>query len=165
MQKVRRPELLAPVGDVERLQAAVQYGADAVYLGSSMFGMRASSAKFGGDELNRAVEYAHARGVKVYLTCNTVPKNQEMEQLPEFLKYAEKSGVDALIISDIGVLAMAKRVVPNMEIHISTQTGVVNYVTASELFHMGAKRVVLARELSLEDISRIREKTPPERCV
>lgn len=162
MQKVRRPELLAPVGDVERLQAAVQYGADAVYLGSSMFGMRASSAKFGGDELNRAVEYAHARGVKVYLTCNTVPKNQEMEQLPEFLKYAEKSGVDALIISDIGVLAMAKRVVPNMEIHISTQTGVVNYVTASELFHMGAKRVVLARELSLEDISRIREKTPPE---
>lgn len=162
LQQKKVPELLAPVGDAERLQAAVQYGADAVYLGSSKFGMRAASAKFGGDELKKAVDFAHAKGVKVYLTCNTVPKNEEMDQLPDFLRYAQSSGVDALIVSDIGVLAMAKRCVPEMEVHISTQTGIVNYVTATELYHMGAKRVVLARELSLDEISVIRDKTPPD---
>ena len=156
------PEVLAPVGDFERLTYAVNYGADAVYLGGTAFGMRAASANFDFDTMKKAVEYAHARGVKVYLTCNTLPLNSEIDELADYLKNAEKTGIDAVIVADIGVLMEAKRVIPNVDVHISTQTGIVNYLTANELYKLGAKRVVLARELPIEEIKRIRDKTPPE---
>jgi len=159
---LRKPEVLAPVGDMERLYAAIRYGADAVYLGSTEYGMRAASANFGENELKEAVKYAHERDVKVYLTCNILPTNEEMERIGDFLKMAERCGVDAFIVSDIGVLAMVKKYTPSVEIHISTQAGVVNAVTATEFYKMGAKRVVLARELSLEAIKYIRQNTPPE---
>ena len=160
-----KPELLAPAGDGERLEAAVQYGADAVYLGAKTFGMRASPQNFDGDELARAVAFCHAQSVRVYLTCNILPTNAEIDELPDFLTYAAQIGVDALIVADVGILALAKRLIPDMEIHISTQAGVVNYLTARELHAMGAKRIVLARELSLEDIAIIRDKTPPELTI
>ena len=157
-----KPEVLAPVGDSERLAAAIRYGADAVYLGGKQFGMRANPANFDQDELREGVALAHEHGVKVYLTCNTLPLNRAIPQLPDFLRYARDVGVDALIVADVGVLMEAKRVVPEIDIHISTQAGVVNYLTATELYHMGAKRVVLARELSIEDVKYIRDHTPPE---
>lgn len=159
---IKKPELLAPAGDMERLMAAVKYGADAVYLGGTMFGMRAAPANFGPDELPEAVRYCHERGVKVYLTCNVLPRNNELPELPEFLLNAQKAGVDALIISDIGVLAMAKKYVPDMEIHISTQSGIVNYETAKAFYDMGAKRVVTARELKMTEIAEMRANIPDD---
>lgn len=157
-----QPELLAPAGDKERLEAAVLYGADAVYLGGQVFGMRASPQNFDEQSLPDAVQYCHAHAVKVYLTCNTLPMVEEVDALPDFIRQAQRAGVDALIVADIGVLMLAKRIAPHMELHISTQTGVVNHLTATELHKLGAKRVVLARELTLEQIAVIREKTPPE---
>lgn len=156
------PEVLAPAGDFERLETAVRYGADAVYLGGKAFGMRAASANFGPEDLKRAVAHCHKHGVKLYLTCNTLPRNHELKQLPEFFQVSREAGVDALIVADIGILMEAKRLVPEIDIHISTQAGVVNYLTANELYRLGAKRVVLARELSLEEIREIRQNTPPE---
>lgn len=160
-QRVER-EILAPVGDMERLHAALDYGADAVYLGGLRFGMRAQSAKFGGDMLKAAVELAHSRGKRVYLTCNTLPHNDEIPMLRGFCEEARDAGVDALITTDIGALTLIKKYVPDMEIHISTQTGIVNYASARAFHDMGAKRVVLARELSLEEIAEIRAKTPKD---
>ncbi|MBC8545920.1 U32 family peptidase [Clostridiaceae bacterium NSJ-31] len=162
MSELMIPEVLAPAGDRERLEAAVLFGADAVYLGGQEFGMRSSPANFTPEQLKSAVEHAHRHGVRVYLTCNTVPTNEEMERLPAYLRDAAACGIDALIVSDIGVLMTAKRVVPELEIHISTQAGVVNYVTAGELHRMGARRIVLARELPLDSIRRIREHLPDE---
>ncbi|MEG1952807.1 MAG: U32 family peptidase [Hydrogenoanaerobacterium sp.] len=162
MSNIIRPEVLSPAGDMERLRAAVLFGADAVYLGGKELGMRASPLNFTDDELCEAVVFAHQNGVKVYLTCNTVPTNDEADRLEETLKTAAKCGVDALIIADMGVFMTARRVVPQLEVHMSTQVGIVNYITACELYKMGAKRIVLARELSLDDIARIRDKAPPE---
>ena len=159
---ISTPELLAPAGDFERLTAAVRFGADAVYLGGTGYGMRAASANFDFETLAKAVDFAHQRGVKVYLTCNSVPTNEEADGLDDYLRQAEQAGVDALIIADVGVMAAAKEVVPKLEIHMSTQVGIVNYRTANELYRMGAKRVVLARELSLEDIRTIRRNTPSD---
>ena len=156
------PEILAPAGDKERLQSAVEYGAHAVYLGSDRFGMRTAAASFGGDSLKSACEYAHKNGVKVYLTCNTVPGNAEIDMLPAFLEYASDSGVDALIVTDLGVMSTVKKILPGMEIHISTQAGVTNYATANMLYDLGAKRIVTARELSLDEIAQIRAKVPRE---
>lgn len=155
-------ELLSPAGDEERFLAAVKYGADAVYLGRKQFGMRSSPLNFDFEQLYNAVKYAHERNVKVYLTCNTLPRNNEIPHFEQFVREAEEAGVDALIVADIGLLMLIKRYAPDMEIHISTQTGIVNYVTARELYDLGAKRVVLARELSLEEIAEIRAKTSPE---
>ncbi len=155
-------ELLSPAGDEERFLAAVKYGADAVYLGRKQFGMRSSPLNFDFEQLCNAVKYAHERNVKVYLTCNTLPRNNEISHFEQFVREAEEAGVDALIVADIGLLMLIKRYAPDMEIHISTQTGIVNYVTARELYDLGAKRVVLARELSLEEIAEIRAKTSPE---
>lgn len=158
-----KPEVLAPAGDRERLEAAVLYGADAVYLGSTQYGMRAAPANFSqGEALRDGVAYAHRHGVRVYLTCNTLPRNSEMDEMPAFLKQVAECGVDAVITTDIGVLSLVKQHIPDMEVHISTQAGIVNYVTAGEFYRMGAKRVVLARELTLDEIARIRENTPPE---
>ena len=155
-------EILSPVGDMERLYAALDFGADAVYLGGKMFGMRAASANFDFDTLQKAAEETHKRGKRLYLTCNTLPHNNEIKNFERFAKEAAESGVDALIANDIGVFSLIKRFIPDMEIHISTQAGIVNYVTANEFYNMGAKRVVLARELSLEEIAEIRAKTPKD---
>lgn len=155
-------EVLAPAGDTERFHAALDYGADAVYLGRKQFGMRSSPMNFDYDQLTKAVEAAHSKNVKVYLTCNTLPRNSEIPQFEQFVKEAVDAQVDAMIVADIGLLALIKKYAPDMEIHISTQTGIVNYVTAQELYNMGAKRIVLARELSLEEIAEIRAKTNPE---
>lgn len=154
-------EVLAPAGDSERFEAALNYGADAVYLGRKQFGMRSSPMNFDFQQLSEAVKNAHAKGVKVYLTCNTLPRNNEIPMFEQFVKEAVEAEVDALIVADIGLLSLVKKYAPDMEIHISTQTGIVNYVTACELYNMGAKRIVLARELSLEEISEIRAKTNP----
>ena len=155
-------EILSPAGDWERLEAAVRFGADAVYLGGAQFDMRAAAAGFGPDELSRAVVYAHENDVNVYLVCNTLATNEETDRLPDFLKMAHSAGVDALIVADIGVMMAARRIVPKMALHVSTQAGVVNWRTAEELYRLGASRVVLARELSLEAIGAIRARTSPE---
>lgn len=157
---MRNIELLSPCGDFERLKLALKFGADAVYLAGEMFGMRTNPSNFSADELKKAVELAHSLGKKVYLTCNTLPRNDEIEKLPEFLKYAQDIGIDAFIIADIGVMALAKKYASNVDIHMSTQVGIVNYQTANTLYEMGASRIVTARELSLDEIKTIRDKTP-----
>lgn len=161
MKRVK-PELLSPAGDRERLEAAVTYGADAVYLAGKSFGMRSAPANFGEEELRDAVAYCHARGVKVYVTCNTLPRNDEFEELPGFLSTCQEIGVDAFIISDLGVLALAKQVAPQVERHVSTQTGIVNFAAAQVCWKLGAKRVVLAREVPLSEIRGIRERVDPQ---
>ena len=154
------PEVLAPAGSWDRLTSAVAYGADAVYIGGKMFGMRAAPANFDLDALRKAVQYCHERHVKLYVTCNVLPRNEEIEGLEEYVRYLDNIGVDALIVADIGIFRLARRIAPRMDMHISTQAGVVNYLAARELYDMGASRVVLARELSLEEIRTIRDKTP-----
>lgn len=155
-------ELLAPAGDAECLRSALDYGCDAVYLAGKSFGMRAGAKNFDMDGLDRAVRLAHERGVKVHLTCNTIPLNSEIEQFPKYIAAAQECGVDAAIACDLGVISMIKEYAPKMELHISTQTGVVNYQTAIELYKMGAKRVVLAREVGLDDIREIRRRIPAD---
>lgn len=155
-------EVLAPAGDYERFRAALDYGADAVYLGGQAFSMRAAPQNFTGETLKSAVEEAHRENVKVYLTCNTLPRNSEIPQFEQFMADAVASGVDAVIVADLGLMSLVKKYAPDMEIHMSTQTGIVNYASANELYNMGAKRVVLARELSLEEIAEIRAKTPKD---
>lgn len=162
MTGIFKPELLAPAGDGERLKAAVEFGANAVYLGSDCFGMRTSAASFGGESLREACSYAHSNGVKVYLTCNTVPRNNEFSRLPDFFEFADECGVDAFIITDIGVMKLAQKYAPQVDIHISTQAGITNYAAANAFFELGAKRIVTARELSLDEIAEIRIKTPKE---
>ena len=160
-QKTAPMEILAPAGDWERLEAALDYGAHAVYLAGKEFGMRSSPDNFDKEALQKAVALAHSKGVKVYLTCNTLPRNQELPRLPGFLEDCAQAGVDAFILTDLGALAIAKRVAPKVDVHISTQAGVVNYETARAFWDMGASRVVLARELSLDEIAEIRQKTDP----
>ena len=155
-------ELLAPAGDMERLVSAVRYGANAVYLAGKSFGMRAAPQNFGERELEQAIAFCHENGVKVYVTCNTLPRNGELSELPKFLSLCGELGVDAFIISDLGVLSMAKQYAPRVDRHISTQTGIVNYEAARTCFELGASRVVLAREVTLQEIAEIRTKTPPE---
>ena len=159
---MRNIELLSPAGDFERLKGALKFGADAVYLGGEQFGMRTNPSNFSAQELKDAVMLAHSMGKKVYLTCNTLPRNNELDALPDFLKYASEIGIDAFIIADIGVMALAKKYAPEVEIHMSTQVGIVNYQTANTLYEMGAKRIVTARELSLDEIKTIRDKTPED---
>ena len=156
------PEILSPAGDRECLEAAVDFGCDAVYVGGQTFGMRAGSKNFSIEQLADAVKYAHNGGAKVYLTCNTVPTNDEAEAFPEFIAAAYETGIDAAIIADLGVMAMTKRYAPKLDIHMSTQVGIMNHTTANELYRLGAKRVVLARETSLSDIARIRKNIPDD---
>ncbi len=155
-------ELLSPAGDMERLQMALRYGADAVYLAGRKFGMRASAVNFDDDQLRNAVIYAHERGAKVYVTCNTLPREEEITDLPEYMEFLQDAGVDALIIADIGVLEMAKKYAPDVKRHVSTQFGVINSAAANALYNLGADTVVLARETPLEDIKKIRQNTPAE---
>ena len=141
---------------------ALHYGADAVYLAGTQFGMRASAGNFTFPELREAVKLAHANGTAVHMTCNTLPREDELAQLPEFLEQAQDAGVDAFIIADLGVMAAAKKYAPKVSRHVSTQLGVINSATANALFDMGADRVVLARETPMEDIRKIRANTPKE---
>ena len=159
---MKKPELLSPAGDMESFESALKFGADAIYLAGTQFGMRSASKNFTPDELKTAVEAAHSKGVKVYVTCNTLPRNNEIDELPDFMKTVAECGADAFIIADLGVMELAAKYAPSVERHISTQTGIVNYKTAEVLYNMGASRVVLARELSLEEISDLRAKAPKE---
>lgn len=158
----KKPELLAPAGDMEKLRMAVLYGADAVYLAGTSFGMRSFTANFNEEELPEAVAFAHDHGVRVHCTVNTMPRNQEADTLPAHLEKLQDAGIDALIVADMGAFSLAGRYAPRCERHISTQASVSNYAAAAAWYELGAKRVVLARELSLEEIRTIRERTPKE---
>ncbi|MBQ6825141.1 MAG: U32 family peptidase [Clostridia bacterium] len=157
---IKLPELLAPAGDLTRLKAAVDYGADAVYLAGEEFGMRTAASNFGLEDLKLGIEYAHKNGVKVHVACNTIPHNSEIPRLPDFLKTINDLGADAIIAADLGTIQMVKKYAPNCELHASVQSGICNYETARAFYDLGAKRVVLARELSLHEIAEIRAKTP-----
>ncbi len=162
MGERRKPELLAPAGDMERLRMAVLYGADAVYLAGESFGMRSFAGNFSREELPRAVRFAHEHGVRVHVTINTMPRNREADSLPAWLEVLDGAGVDALIVADMGAFALAGRYAPRCDRHISTQASVSNYQTALAWHELGARRVILARELSLEEIRTIRERTPAD---
>lgn len=158
----KKLELLAPAGDWERLEMALAYGADAVYLAGNTFGMRSFAGNFSPEELRRAAKLCRERGVDLHVTCNTMPRNDEMARLPQWLELLEEAGVTAVILADVGVLALAKRYAPSVKIHISTQASIVNYRTATAWHDLGADRVILARELSLDEIAEIRAKTPKD---
>lgn len=158
----KKPELLAPAGDMERLKMAVLYGADAVYLAGTDFGMRAFAGNFAPDELRQAVDFAHSHGVRVHCTINTMPRNDEIARLPEHLELLNDAGIDAVIVADLGAFTMAGKYAPRCQRHISTQASICNYETARAWYDLGASRVILAREVGLEEIRTIREKTPPE---
>ena len=158
----KKPEILAPAGDMERLQMAVLYGADAVYLAGTDFGMRAFAGNFTQEELRQAVRFAHSHGVRTYCTINTMPRNDEVSRLPDHLELLNDVGVDAVIAADLGAFTLAGKHAPNCRRHVSTQASVCNYETARAWYDLGASRVVLARELSLEEICTIREKIPAE---
>lgn len=155
-------ELLAPAGDMERLEMALSYGADAVYLAGNEFGMRASAGNFDNEQMARAMEMCHGLGRRVYVTCNTLPREDELKRLPAYLEMLDGLGVDGLIIADLGVMELAKRYAPHAKLHVSTQLGVINSATACALYDMGADTVVLARETPMEDIRKIRANTPGE---
>ena len=148
-------ELLAPAGDLERLRMAVAYGADAVYLAGTSFGMRAFAGNFNPDELREAVKLCHTHGVKVHVTCNTMPRNDEVSRLPAWLELLDEVGVDAVIVADLGFFQLAGRYAPRLKRHISTQAGVTNYAVAAAWHELGADRVILARELSLEEVAEL----------
>ena len=157
----KKPELLCPAGDMARLKMAVAYGADAVYLAGREFGMRAFAGNFSETEMQAAVEYAHGRGVRVHCTVNTMPRNDEAERLPAYLETLNHIGVDALIVADFGAFRLAQKYAPRCALHVSTQAGVTNYEAARAWHEEGASRVILARELSLDEIRAIRERVPP----
>ena len=158
----KKPELLAPAGDMERLQMALAYGADAVYLAGNAFGMRAFAGNFDRDELAQAVKLAHEKNVRIHVTCNTLARNDEVAKLPEYLEYLDSIGVDAVIAAGVDVLALAKRHAPHLEVHMSTQTGITNYEMARMWHELGASRVILARELSLHEVAELCAKVPRE---
>ena len=159
---MKKPELLAPAGDWERLNMAVRYGADAVYLAGTAFGMRSFAGNFTDDQLPRAVQLAHDHGVRVHVTVNTMPRSEEVDCLPAHLEKLDAAGVDALILADLGAFTMAGKYAPHCERHVSTQQSIANYATAAAWYDLGAKRVVLARELSLDEIREIRRRIPKE---
>ena len=158
----RKLEVLAPAGDMERLTMAVASGADAVYMAGKQFGMRAAAGNFAGDDMRSAIKYCHDNGVKAHITCNTLPRNKEIDELPEYLEFLQDAGADAIIAADMGVITMAKKYAPKVSLHVSTQFGIVNYASANALYDMGADRVILARELSFEDIRELRSRIPKE---
>ena len=158
----KKPELLCPAGDWERLKLAVAYGADAVYLAGTTFGMRSFAGNFTPEELPKAVAYAHEHGVRAHVTVNTMPRNNEVADLPAWLELLDDAKVDALILADLGAFQLAGKYAPHCERHISTQQSIGNWVCAQSWYDLGANRVVLARELSLNEIREIRQKVSPE---
>jgi len=157
---MKKPELLAPAGDMEKLNMAVRYGADAVYLAGTSFGMRSFAGNFTPEALPKAVRLAHEHGVRVHVTVNTMARNDEIRALPAHLELLEDCGADALIVADLGAFRLCERYAPHCERHVSTQVSVANYATATAWYELGAKRVVLARELSLDEIATIRALAP-----
>lgn len=160
---MKKPELLAPAGNLEKLKTAINFGADAVYLGGSKLNLRAFADNFTDEELKEGVEYAHSRGKKVFVTINVFPHNEDLIGLEEYLKYLYNLNVDAIIVSDPGIIMTAREVVPDLEIHLSTQANNVNWKSAIFWHKQGVKRIVLARELSLEEIKGIKRNIP-ESC-
>lgn len=159
---MRKLELLSPAGDMERLKMAVLYGADAVYLAGTAFGMRAFAGNFTPEELPQAVKFAHDHGVKAHVTVNIMPRNDEIALLPQYLEQLDDAGVDALIVADLGAFTLAGKYAPHCERHISTQQSIANYECAQAWFDLGAQRVVLARECSLQEVAQIRKKVDPK---
>ena len=157
---MKNVELLSPAGDMERLTMSLAYGADAVYLAGNAFGMRAFAGNFDRDEMTQAVQLAHDKGARVHVTCNTLARNDEIARLPEYLEFLESIGVDAVISAGVDVLSLAHRYAPHVEVHMSTQTGITNYEMARVWHDLGAKRVILARELSLDEAAEICAKAP-----
>ncbi len=158
---MKKPELLAPAGNFEKLRAAILYGADAVYLSGKQFGMRSAADNFTVEEIYEAVKYAHERGRKVYLTVNVTPHTDEYDSLCEYFSLIGDSGLDALILADVGVISLAKKLLPHIPIHISTQAGAVSHADCNFWYELGAARVVLARELSFAEIEKIKRKINP----
>lgn len=156
----RKVELLAPAGNLEKLKMAVQYGADAVYLAGKQFGLRTASDNFSLDEMREGVSYAHAHGKKAYLTMNIIAHNDSIEQVEPFVLEAAETGIDGVIVSDPGIFTIIRKIRPDLPIHISTQTSTTNYQTVAFWHQLGAKRIVLARELSLKEIQEIRQRVP-----
>ena len=159
---MRKVELLAPAGDLERLKIAFIYGADAVYIGGEMFGMRSAAKNFSKEDMKEGVEFAHKRGKQVFVTLNIIPRSDEFLQLESYLKDLDEIGVDAVIVSDPGMFTFVQKTLPNMEIHISTQASTTNSASANFWYNLGAKRVVMARELSFEEIKELRDNTPQD---
>lgn len=160
---MNKPELLAPAGNLEKLKVAIDFGADAVYLGGNKLNLRAASDNFTMYELREGLEYAHARGKKVYVTLNIIPHDEDLVGIEDYLCELYEMGVDAVLIADPGILSIAKEVVPNLEIHLSTQANNLNYKSALFWHKIGVKRVVAAREMSLKDLSKLRKELP-ETC-
>ena len=158
MLNIKKPELLAPAGNLEKLKTAINFGADAVYLGGSRLNLRAFADNFTDEELQEGIKYAHDRGRKVHVTINVFPRNEDFNGLEEYLKKLYEFKVDAIIVSDPGIIMTARETVPNLEIHLSTQANTVNFKTIDFWYKQGVKRTVLARELTLEEIKTIREK-------
>ncbi len=155
-------ELLAPAGDMEKLKTAIYFGADAVYCGGYALHLRAAPTDFSAEGLKEGIDYAHSKGKKLYVTVNAFARNDELDMLPEYIRTLKQLGADAVIVSDLGVFAAAREAAPELDIHISTQANITNYRAARQWHELGAKRVILARELSLDEIKEIRDKTPPE---
>jgi putative protease len=162
MREAGRVELLAPAGNLEKLKMAIIYGADAVYLGGEEFGLRAGAGNFSPEQLREGIEFAHARGKRVYMTMNIIPHNEDFENMPGHIRQASDAGVDAIIFSDPGVLDLIKQEAPEMELHLSTQANNTNWRSAAFWHRQGVKRVILARELSCNEIRKIRERVPEE---
>lgn len=158
----KKPELLAPAGSLEKLKTAIDFGADAVYLGGSKLNLRAFADNFTPEQIKEGVEYAHERGRKVYVTINVFPHNADIDGLENYIKELEALGVDAILVADPSIIITAKEVAPNLEIHLSTQANNVNWKSALFWYNMGVKRIVLARELSLKEIKEIRSRLPED---
>lgn len=155
-------ELLAPAGDKDKLIMSIEYGADAVYLASTRFGLRTFAGNFDLEGLKWAVEYAHERNVKVYVTVNIIPHESDLEDLPQYISYLDTIHVDALICADLGVISIVRRIAPNMPIHVSTQANITNSESAKVFISMGVKRLILAREMTLEEIRQLRKSIPKD---
>ena len=159
---MRKVELLAPAGDLEKLKIAFEYGADAVYIGGEIFGMRSAAKNFTKENMIEGVNFAHERNKKVFVTCNIIPRSEDLELLRNYLLELDEIGVDAVIVSDPGVFKIVRETIPNMEIHISTQASTTNYTAANFWYNQGAQRIVTARELSFEETKEIREHIPQD---
>ncbi len=160
-----RPEILSPAGDEEKLRAAILYGADAVYMAGTSFGMRTASSNFDDDGLRRAIALAHEHNVRAYITCNTLMRNGDIARLPAYLELINDAGADGVIVSDLGCLRLAQKYAPNVEIHISTQASVLNSAAANAWYELGAARVCLAREASIKEIAEIAEHRTKGLCI
>ncbi len=159
---MNKPELLAPGGSLEKLKIAIDYGADAVYIGGEAFSLRVAAENFTKEEMAEGIEYAHEKGKKVYLTANIIPHNKDIDEFPKFIEEIKDMGFDAVLVADLGMFDLLQQYAPEIPIHISTQANNVNYRSATKWYELGGKRVVLAREMSLQEIREIRERIPED---